>query len=66
MEDPTSTGQEERARILGNMLPRQIPQLPKECDEKAGPGELNLTTLGLPVSEMINPRVSLVCVAGHP
>lgn len=26
--------EEERARILGNMLPRRIPQLPKECDEK--------------------------------
>lgn len=26
--------EDERARILGNMLPRRIPQLPKECDEK--------------------------------
>lgn len=37
--------QEERARILGNMLPRRIPQLPKECDEKA-PGPLDLAKFG--------------------
>ena len=38
--------QEERARILGNMLPRRIPQLPKECDEKA-PGPLDLAKFGV-------------------
>ena len=62
--------QEERARILGNMLPRRIPQLPKECDEKA-PGPLDLAKFGVFLClrwETNNPCVSgTACMAGqHP